>query len=131
MDSDDLNAVDSHVGLRIRAARQMAGLSQAKLGAAIGVSFQQIQKYERGVNRVGAGRLVQIAEALSVSHGFFLDAAPFAGRAGAADDALGTVQQCLAAAPETVRLLRAFKGIKSRAMREALVRMAECAAQTK
>jgi transcriptional regulator with XRE-family HTH domain len=67
------NAIDVHVGLRIRAARLAAGLSQERLGTALGVTFQQIQKYEKGANRVGAGRLGDIARVLSVPVSFFFD----------------------------------------------------------
>ena len=73
------NLVDIHVGLRIRAARLAAGLSQERLGTALGVTFQQIQKYEKGVNRVGAGRLSDIARVLSVPVSYFF-------QSGAADE---------------------------------------------
>lgn len=58
--------IDKYIGARIRAARRMAGLSQAELGAALGVSFQQAQKVERGANRISAGNLVVAARALKV-----------------------------------------------------------------
>ena len=63
--------VDVHVGLRIRNRRKELGLSQTNLGEAIGVTFQQLQKYERGVNRIGASRLAAIAGALGVPIGYF------------------------------------------------------------
>jgi transcriptional regulator with XRE-family HTH domain len=65
--------VDVHVGLRIRAARLAAGLSQERLGTALGVTFQQVQKYEKGANRVGAGRLSDIARVLSVPVSYFFE----------------------------------------------------------
>jgi transcriptional regulator with XRE-family HTH domain len=65
--------VDIHVGLRIRAARLGAGLSQERLGTALGVTFQQVQKYEKGANRVGAGRLSDIARVLSVPVSYFFE----------------------------------------------------------
>jgi transcriptional regulator with XRE-family HTH domain len=65
--------LDSHVGARIRLRRTMLGLSQEKLGEAIGLTFQQIQKYERGTNRVSASRLYEIARVLDVPIGFFYD----------------------------------------------------------
>ena len=67
------NLVDIHVGLRIRAARLAAGLSQERLGNALGVTFQQVQKYEKGANRVGAGRLSDIARVLSVPVAYFFE----------------------------------------------------------
>ena len=63
--------VDVHVGLKIRNRRKELGLSQGNLGTAVGVSFQQMQKYENGSNRVGASRLAAIARALGVSIGYF------------------------------------------------------------
>lgn len=65
--------IDAHVGKRIRLRRTLLGLSQEKLGEALGVTFQQIQKYERGTNRVGASRLYDIATALDVPISFFFD----------------------------------------------------------
>lgn len=65
--------VDVHVGNRIRLRRTLMGLSQEKLGEALGLTFQQIQKYERGANRVGASRLYDLAQVLDVPIGFFFD----------------------------------------------------------
>jgi DNA-binding XRE family transcriptional regulator len=65
------NPIDVHVGSRIRLRRNMLGLSQEKLGELLGITFQQIQKYEKGSNRVGASRLQAIASILNVSVGFF------------------------------------------------------------
>lgn len=65
--------VDVHVGNRIRLRRTLLGLSQEKLGEALGLTFQQIQKYERGANRVGASRLYDLARILDVPIGFFFD----------------------------------------------------------
>lgn len=68
--------LDAHVGARIRLRRTMLGLSQEKLGEAINLTFQQIQKYERGANRVSASRLFEIAKVLDVPIGFFYDDMP-------------------------------------------------------
>ena len=65
--------VDGHVGRRVRERRRELGMSQAKLGSALGVTFQQIQKYEIGSNRVAAGRLWDIAKALEVDIGYFFE----------------------------------------------------------
>ena len=65
--------IDLHVGSRIRLRRTQLGLSQEKLGEALGITFQQIQKYERGANRVGASRLYHIASILDVPISFFFD----------------------------------------------------------
>jgi transcriptional regulator with XRE-family HTH domain len=63
--------IDVHVGSRLRTRRMMLGMSQEKLGEAFGVTFQQVQKYERGVNRMGASRLQQAADVLGVAVPFF------------------------------------------------------------
>src|SRR5438045_9667145 len=85
--------VDIEVGHRIRIERLARGLSQTALASQIGVTFQQVQKYEQGVNRVGAGRLARIAEVLAVPVAFFFDGAagpkPTAGRV---HDAVGLVR---------------------------------------
>ena len=66
-------AVDAHVGGRIKLRRSLLGMSQVKLGQAIGLTFQQVQKYERGTNRVGASKLWQLAQVLDVPISFFFD----------------------------------------------------------
>ncbi|RUU54114.1 helix-turn-helix transcriptional regulator, partial [Mesorhizobium sp. M2C.T.Ca.TU.002.02.1.1] len=70
------NPIDIHVGSRIRLRRNMLGMSQEKLGENLGITFQQIQKYEKGTNRVGASRLQAIASILSVPVAFFFEDAP-------------------------------------------------------
>ena len=70
------NPIDAHVGGRIRLRRNMLNMSQEKLGERLGITFQQIQKYEKGTNRVGASRLQAIAGILGVSVSFFFDDAP-------------------------------------------------------
>lgn len=80
------NPIDTHVGSRVRLRRNMLGMSQEKLGDALGITFQQIQKYEKGANRVGASRLQAIANVLNVPVSFFFDDAP--GEAGATNRGL-------------------------------------------
>ena len=70
------NPIDVHVGSRIRLRRNMISMSQEKLGEALGITFQQIQKYEKGTNRVGASRLQQISQVLGVPVAFFFEDAP-------------------------------------------------------
>lgn len=72
--------VDMHVGRRIRLRRTLLGMSQEKLGEALGITFQQVQKYERGANRVGASRLYDLASALDVPISFFFDDMPASGQ---------------------------------------------------
>jgi transcriptional regulator with XRE-family HTH domain len=68
--------MDKHVGSKIRVRRQVLGISQRKLARALGVSFQQIQKYENGTDRIGAGRLQQLSQALRAPPAFFFQGAP-------------------------------------------------------
>ncbi len=70
------NPVDVHVGSRVRLRRMLLGMSQEKLGERLGLTFQQVQKYEKGVNRIGASRLFELSKVLGVSVGFFYDEAP-------------------------------------------------------
>jgi len=72
------NPVDAHVGRRVREARAARGLSQEKLGNILGISFQQVQKYEKGTNRIGSSRLWAIANALEVPITFFFDGMEYA-----------------------------------------------------
>ena len=78
--------IDVHVGTRIRLRRTLLGMSQERLGEALGLTFQQVQKYERGVNRVGASRLFDLSRVLDVPISFFFDDMPdtVAGRPGGA-----------------------------------------------
>ena len=70
------NPIDIHVGSRVRLRRMMLGMSQEKLGEHLGITFQQIQKYEKGTNRIGASRMQAIARVLSVPVAFFFEDAP-------------------------------------------------------
>lgn len=70
------NPIDAHVGARVRLRRLLVGMSQEKLGERVGLTFQQIQKYEKGVNRIGASRLYQFSNILEVPIQFFFEDAP-------------------------------------------------------
>jgi transcriptional regulator with XRE-family HTH domain len=70
------NPIDKHVGSRVRMRRMMLSMSQEKLGDALGLTFQQVQKYEKGTNRIGASRLQQISSILQVPISFFFEGAP-------------------------------------------------------
>ncbi len=74
--SENPDPVDIHVGARLRMRRNLIGLSQEQLGKSLGLTFQQIQKYERGINRMGSSRLFQIAKTLSVPVAYFFDDMP-------------------------------------------------------
>lgn len=108
--------IDIEVGARMRAHREAAGLSQHELSRLIDISFQQIQKYERGQNRISASRLLQIAEQLGVSGAVLLGEA-----AGPAADA----PKSLLETPGALELLQAYRGIRSAAHRQGLLAMAK------
>ena len=114
---------DAEVGRRVRSRRLECRLSQTELADKIGVTFQQVQKYEKGVNRIGAGRLQRISEALEVPITFFFDATPHASSGGASsgsESAFGFMQTS-----GSVRMVKAFHKIKSRKARQLLVDMVE------
>jgi transcriptional regulator with XRE-family HTH domain len=115
---------DAEVGRRVRSRRLECRLSQTELADRIGVTFQQVQKYEKGVNRIGAGRLQRISEALEVPISFFFggpgSAAPTKELNGGAESVFGFLQTS-----GSVRIVKAFHKIKSRKARQLLVEMAE------
>jgi transcriptional regulator with XRE-family HTH domain len=76
MPRTSVEPVDAYVGTRVRARRQQLGMSQTALANGLGVTFQQVQKYERGANRIGASRLARIAEVLQVQVPYFYEGAP-------------------------------------------------------
>ena len=117
--------VDKLIGTRIRLQRTAIGMSQEKLGDILGITFQQIQKYEKGTNRVGAARLQAIADALGVPVSFF-----FEQRSSVGDTPEGAPYgiQDLLTSKEGIELARAFLKIENPAMRRALVDMARAAA---
>ncbi len=121
------NPVDRYVGSRVRMRRMMLGMSQEKLGEALGLTFQQVQKYEKGVNRVGASRLQHLAHVLQVPVGFFFEAAPpAAAPAPGLAEAPPTdyVSEFLATA-EGLALAKAFVGIRNAKLRRLIVDLVE------
>ena len=109
---------DKKLGEKIRTRRVVAGMSQDELGKALGVSFQQIQKYEKGVNRVSAVRLEQIAGALDESISYFQTD-------GHAVSKAGQELQTLMTDPINLRICRALSAIEDQAMRVQFVRLVE------
>ncbi len=87
------NPIDAHVGSRVRLRRMLLGMSQEKLGEQLGLTFQQIQKYEKGVNRIGASRLFDLAQILSVPVQFFYDQLPANGAANAPQGTQGFAER--------------------------------------
>jgi transcriptional regulator with XRE-family HTH domain len=118
------NAVDTHVGQRICARRIHLGMTQTELGDAIGLSFQQVQKYEKGVNRVGASRLQQISDALGVAPSYFFEGAPTVGKKISApregELSEGAIVSFLAT-HEGAALVRGFLAIKHKPIRQNLI----------
>jgi transcriptional regulator with XRE-family HTH domain len=84
MKAKSTNAIDAYVGERVRTRRKMLGMSQSSLAEALGITFQQIQKYEKGINRIGASRLLRMAEIFGVTVGFFFENGASQGRDGVA-----------------------------------------------
>lgn len=118
------NPIDVHVGSRIRLRRNMLGLSQEKLGENLGITFQQIQKYEKGTNRVGASRLQAISSILSVPVAFFFEDAPEqAGQqnAGFAEDNETTYVVDFLQTNEGVQLTRYFTKITDPKVRRKII----------
>ncbi|MEA2916067.1 MAG: hypothetical protein QOJ15_8148 [Bradyrhizobium sp.] len=124
MGSKQANAVDIHVGLRIRAARLAAGLSQERLGNELGVTFQQVQKYEKGSNRVGASRLSDAAKILAVPVSFFFENDEGSDKSRKANDGLLAVTQALST-PEGIRIARALARISDPNLRRRLADLLE------
>ena len=102
------NPIDVHVGSRIRLRRNMLGMSQEKLGESLGITFQQIQKYEKGTNRVGASRLQAISSILEVPVSFFFENAPGEAGQGFAEESSATYVVDFLSSTEGLRLNRAF-----------------------
>src|SRR5262245_2999633 len=82
------NPIDIHVGSRVRFRRMLLGMSQEKLGEKLGLTFQQVQKYEKGINRIGASRLFDLAQVLGVPVQFFYEEAPLPEARAAARDGM-------------------------------------------
>src|SRR5258708_40229763 len=117
-------AVDIHVGQKIRARRIFLKMSQTEVADAVGITFQQIQKYEKGANRVGASRLQQISDALGVSPFYFFDGAPTVGKKAPAPNegelSEGAIVSFLGTR-EGAALVRAFLAIKQKPIRQSLI----------
>jgi transcriptional regulator with XRE-family HTH domain len=117
------NPIDRHVGARIRMQRMVCGLSQTKLGKAVGVSFQQVQKYEKGVNRVGASRLQQIANVLKVAPDFFFDGASAKAVTNVTKEI--TLIEEFISSRDGVALSKAFTKISHQKMRRSIISLVE------
>lgn len=121
------NPIDVHVGNRVRMRRMLVGMSQEKLGDALGLTFQQVQKYEKGANRVSASRLYQMATTLGVPIQFFFDDLPVSDRSSDADglsegDSAGVLMDFLNST-EGFQLGRAFSSIEDPTVRRRILEL--------
>jgi transcriptional regulator with XRE-family HTH domain len=120
------NPIDVHVGSRVRLRRTLLGMSQEKLGEALGLTFQQVQKYERGANRIGSGRLFHLSKVLDVPVSFFFDdlpegqggVAPPANLSGMSDTPVESFEAEAMSRRETLELVRAYYRITDAAVRK-------------
>mgnify|MGYP001806415959 FL=1 len=128
------NPIDRHVGNRVRQRRTLLGMSQEKLGEEIGLTFQQVQKYERGANRISASRLFDLARVLDVPVSFFFDdmdpevaaASPAAITAGGSAPKMPDIDPMTKR--ETLELVRAYYRIPDATLRKRLLELAKAAA---
>jgi transcriptional regulator with XRE-family HTH domain len=118
------NPIDKHVGSRVRMRRLMLSMSQEKLGDAIGLTFQQVQKYEKGTNRMGSSRLQQIANVLQVPATFFFEGAPGQSKLDGKAQSPAFVYDFLATS-DGLALTKAFMQIKDAKLRRSIVKTVE------
>lgn len=130
------NPVDIHVGGRVRLRRTLLGLSQEKLADAIGLTFQQVQKYERGANRIGASRLFELSRVLDVPVSFFFEemapdlAGHFGHASGLAEPAQAAYETDAMARRETLELVRAYYRISNPQVRKKVAELVKLMAAT-
>jgi transcriptional regulator with XRE-family HTH domain len=116
--------VDVHVGQKIRARRIFLNMSQTEVADAAGISFQQIQKYEKGINRVGASRLQQISDALGISPFYFFEGAPTIGKKPTAPSEGELSESAIVSflgTREGTALVRGFLAIRQKPIRQNLI----------
>jgi transcriptional regulator with XRE-family HTH domain len=118
------NSIDQHVGARVRNRRMMLGLSKPSLGDAIGVTSQQIKKYENGKNRISASRLQHIAEILQISVDYFFEGAPRSNELVSDAASYAAISEFLAL-PEAVAMMRALERIENAALRRSIIELIE------
>lgn len=132
---DAPSPVDVHVGSRVRLRRTLLGMSQEKLGNAIGLTFQQVQKYERGANRIGASRLFDLSHVLDVPVAYFFDEMPTASAPEGYQPMSGQPEQRVETSEvdpmmkrETLELVRAYYRIPDANLRRKLFELAKAMA---
>ena len=133
MNAKTPNAIDSYVGSQVRMRRQLLGLSQERLADQIGVTFQQVQKYEKGINRVSASRLFEISQVLGASINFFYDeygSSEATQTYGFAEDESGFESEDLKSR-ESMTLLKAYYQISDAKVRKKAVDLIKSLADSK
>ena len=124
------NPTDVFVGGRVRMRRKMLGLSQEKLGDKLGITFQQIQKYEKGTNRVGASRLKAMSEALDVPISYFFPDSPPDGAGAGLQESGAAFLNDFMSTSEGLELGRAFVRIRNQKARRKLIELAKAIADS-
>ncbi|MBJ6127676.1 helix-turn-helix domain-containing protein [Microvirga splendida] len=124
-------SIDKEVGSRVRMRRVSIGMSQEKLGDMLGLTFQQVQKYEKGMNRISVARLIEIAKILGVDIHFFLNGVTsITSTPGFAEETPPTYVADMMSTPEGLQLVRNFAGITNPKVRKSIVQLvASLAAQ--
>jgi transcriptional regulator with XRE-family HTH domain len=121
------NPIDVHVGTRIRMRRMLVGMSQEKLGERLGLTFQQVQKYEKGTNRVSASRLFHVAQVLGVTVQYFYEDLPNGAEVGAVEGFAESGEQAVITnflnSAEGLQLNRAFHQITDSDVRRRVVEL--------
>lgn len=123
--------IDAHVGMRVRLKRTMLDLSQEKLGEKLGITFQQVQKYEKGTNRISASRLQSLSEILNVPVSFFFEDSPGLQTVSQGELAEGDASNYLVdflSSSEAINLNKAFANIKDPNVRKKLIELARALA---
>lgn len=129
-DERSANVIDMRLGQKLRARRMEVGLSQEKLAELLGVTFQQVQKYEKGVNRIAASRLFQISAALDVTVGYFFEGLSVGRADGLAEEGPeGVVYEALAT-PDGLQLLTLYSSIKSPKLRRRVLDLLRALVET-
>ena len=113
-------SIDQHVGARLRLRRTMLDMSQSELGEKLGVTFQQVQKYERGANRIGASRLFHVARVLDVPVSYFFEGLDESGDSRLEGGDSETLYDFIAS-PDGLALASAFSGIKDQIVRRRVI----------
>ena len=126
------NPVDVHVGSRIRLRRKILGMSQERLAEKLGLTFQQVQKYERGANRVSASKLYQTAQALQAPISYFFEglAAPGVDSSGGPDPSAERAVSAFLTTPEGLELASVFPRVRDAAVRRQMLELVRAVARS-